>query len=116
MDESKYLDNERYAWGSEEWIHDSHLVAKTCAELGMGFSMTGGTHWATSNLVNITPDEDKASQELGYKTIDLAAGESFNGTLPTCELPGETTKQTLVKVISAKKSGHQANAGWELCG
>ncbi|MBC5788085.1 glycosyl hydrolase [Clostridium facile] len=105
LDESKYLDNERYAWGSEEWIHDSHLVAKTCAELGMGFSMTGGTHWATSNLVNITPDEDKASQELGYKTIDLAAGESFNSALPTCELPGETTKQTLVKVISAKKVG-----------
>lgn len=105
LDESRYLDDQRYAWGSEEWIHDSHLVAKTCAELGMGFSVTSGTHWATANLVNITPDEDTAAQELGYRTVELNQGESVTGALPQCALPGQSTKQTLVKVIAAQKTG-----------
>lgn len=28
------LDPERYAWGSEEWIHDSQLIIKRATELG----------------------------------------------------------------------------------
>lgn len=57
LDESKYLDKETYAWGSPEWIHDTHVIIEECQKLGMSVSMTSGTHWATANLVSITPDD-----------------------------------------------------------
>lgn len=108
LDESKYLDDEDYAWGSEEWIHDSKLIIEECHRLGMSVSMTGGTNWATANLVSITPDQEEASQELGYTTVSVAGSDdakvksSYKGELPQCRLPGDATKQTLVKVIAAK--------------
>ena len=55
LDESAYLDAATYAWGSEEWIHDTHVIMEECNKLGMGFSFTSGTNWATANLTNITP-------------------------------------------------------------
>ena len=71
LDESAYLDNATYAWGSEEWVHDSHLIVEECTKLGMGVSFTSGTHWSTANLTTITPDDPAASQELGYRTVNL---------------------------------------------
>lgn len=102
LDESEYLDDATYAWGSEEWIHDSQLVVEECTKLGMGVSFTSGTHWSTSNLVSINPDEEAASQELGYRTIDLAPGETYDGVLPQAELTENATKIRLVKVTAAK--------------
>ena len=102
LDESEYLDDATYAWGSEEWIHDSQLVVEECTKLGMGVSFTSGTHWSTSNLVSINPDEEVASQELGYRTIELAPGETYDGVLPQAELTEHATKIRLVKVTAAK--------------
>lgn len=108
LDESMYLDDETYAWGSEEWVHDTKIIIEECQKLGMSVSMTSGTHWSTANLVSITPDEESASQELGYKVLNLEGdGESeeatsYRGYLPYCDLPSNVTKQTLVKVIAAK--------------
>ena len=50
LDESQYLDNETYAWGSPEWIHDTKVIIEECNRLGMSVSMTSGTHWSTANL------------------------------------------------------------------
>ena len=117
LDESQYLDNETYAWGSPEWIHDTKVIIEECNRLGMSVSMTSGTHWSTANLVSITPDEEAASQELGYTVLSVtgSADESgtndsessggkttYDGYLPYCKLPANVTKQTLVKVIAAK--------------
>ena len=107
LDESRFLDDATYAWGSPEWIHDTHVIVEECQKLGMSVSMTSGTHWATANLVSITPDEEAASKELGYVTIALEANEngtpaSFEGELPTCKLPNKVKAQRLVKVIAAK--------------
>lgn len=105
LDESAYLDDARYAWGSEEWVHDSHLILEECNKYGMGVSFTSGTHWSTANLTTITPDDQAASQELGYQTVELAAGQNYNGALPTPELTSDATKMRLEKVIAAKKTG-----------
>ena len=104
LDESAYLDDARYAWGSEEWIHDSHLIMEECNKYDMGVSFTSGTHWSTANLTTITPDDQAASQELGYTTIELAAGQNFNGALPTPELTADATKMRFEKVVAAKKT------------
>lgn len=108
LDESQYLDDETYAWGSPEWVHDSKLIIEECERLGMSVSMTSGTHWATANLTTITPDEEAASQELGYRSVELKGSQdeniktSYKGNLPQCELPGQSTKQRLVKVTAAR--------------
>ena len=116
LDESQYLDNETYAWGLPEWIHDTKVIIEECNRLGMSVSMTSGTHWSTANLVSITPDE-VLPQELGYTVLSVtgSADESgtndsessggkttYDGYLPYCKLPANVTKQTLVKVIAAK--------------
>ena len=102
LDESRYLDSASYAWGSPEWIHDTRVIIEECQKLGMSISMTSGTHWATANLVSITPDEEAASQELGMSTLTLEAGEAYSGELPQCKLPGKVKNIRLEKVIAAK--------------
>lgn len=97
--------NDRYAWGSEEWIHDSRLIIEYCTEKGMGVSFTSGTHWGTANLINITPDSEQASQELGYTTRSVAQGETFSGELTPTELTAYAEQIRLVKVIAAKVTG-----------
>lgn len=107
LNESQYLDNDTYAWGSDEWIHDSQLIIEECAKLGMSVSMTSGTHWSTANLVSITPDEEAASQELGYTTVTVenkgdGSNTCYKGYLPYCELPAHATEQSLVRVVAAR--------------
>lgn len=99
LDESAYLDDATYGWGSPEWVHDSKLIIEECQRLGMSVSMTGGTNWSTANLTNITPDQQEASQELSYVTVEVAPGETFSGNLPQCKLPDGVTKQTLKQVV-----------------
>lgn len=104
--EAEFLDDETYGWGSPEWIHDSKLIISECAKYGMSVSMTGGTYWATANLPNINPDMQEASQELGYKTMEIHGAEgmttSYTGELPLCDLSADATERTLVSVVSAK--------------
>lgn len=106
LDESQYLENETYAWGSEEWIHDTHVILEECRKLGMSVSMTSGTNWATANLISIQPDEEAAAQELGYVTVQTEVNEEgkaqYRGELPLCELPGNVSRQRLVKVVAAR--------------
>lgn len=102
LDESEHLDNETYAWGSEAWVHDTQVVVEECTKLGMGVSLTSGTHWSTSNLVSINPDEEAASQELGYQTVDVAVGQEYNGTVPKPALTEFATIMRLEKIIAAK--------------
>ena len=107
LDESRYLDKATYAWGSPEWIHDTKVIIEECQKLGMSVSMTSGTHWATANLVSITPDEEAASQELGFVTITPEAAEdgspvSYSGELPQCKLPRNVKQCRLEKVLAAK--------------
>lgn len=104
LDESEHLDNETYAWGSKEWIHDSKLIIEECQKLGMSVSMTSGTHWATANLTIINPDMEEASQELGYTVTDSFQG-SFQGELRLCSLPEGVTKRRLVSVVAGKILG-----------
>lgn len=104
--EAEVLDDATYGWGSPEWIHDTKVIIEECKKYGMSVSMTGGTYWATANLPNITPDQQEASQELGYTTVNLKKEEgkntSYSGELPQCALPGTATKQSLVSVVAAK--------------
>lgn len=102
LDESQYLDDATYAWGSDAWVHDTKVVIERCHELGMSVSVTSGTHWSTANLITITPDQEEAAQELGY-TVTRAQAGTFKGDLPKCKLPSEAvTKQTFVEAVAAK--------------
>ncbi|MCI8497126.1 MAG: LPXTG cell wall anchor domain-containing protein [Clostridiales bacterium] len=110
LDESAYLDDATYAWGSEEWIHDSHLIMEECNRYGMGVSFTSGTHWSTANLTVITPDEETASQELSYMVQPVSAGETFEGELLLPELPENVSQLKFVRIIAAKVSAQDDSA------
>ncbi len=97
------VDSAIYGWGSEEWLSDSQLIVNKAAELGLGFSLTSGAHWANANLPDtfvwdgeiFSPDNKAASKELDYATILLHEGESFDGELPLSPMikaaEGDTT-------------------------
>lgn len=113
-------DSTLYGWGSEEWTADSQLIIHEAAELGLGFSLTSGTHWANANLPDTytwdgepyDPDNKAASKELDYTTVALAAGETFSGALPYSVRPeGEEgdfganvvyTEEEFMGVVAAK--------------
>lgn len=106
LDESAYLDDATYGWGSPEWIHDTQLIVSECQKLGMSVSMTSGTHFSSANLTVISPDDAEASQELGYTTVELKGTEgentSYTGKIDVCVLPEDVTKQKLVTAVAAK--------------
>lgn len=79
------VDHQRYAWGSEEWAHDSALMIREATKRGMGVSFTSGTNWGTANLPNITPDDEEASQEIDFTSERVASGKTRGGALKLCE-------------------------------
>ena len=95
--------NERYGWGSEEWIHDSRVIIEEDTKLGMGASMTSGANWSNANLTTITPDDLAASKELDFTCRLLEPGETFQGPLEKCPLTNPAIhEQLLVAVVAAR--------------
>lgn len=95
------VDHKRYAWGSEEWKHDSELIINEATKYGMGVSFTSGTNWGTANLPTITPDDEEAAQQISYASERLAAGESRTGELPLATITTDNVhKQTLINVMA----------------
>lgn len=104
------VDHQRYAWGSEEWAHDSALMIREATKRGMGVSFTSGTNWGTANLPNITPDDEEASQEIDFTSERVASGQTRRGALKLCETQGDNgdrrrfrlafNRQTLIHVAA----------------
>ncbi|GAA3879909.1 glycosyl hydrolase [Tessaracoccus defluvii] len=93
MDEQN-IDHARYAWGSEEWVHDSHIVVEELTARDMALSFTSGTNWSNANLPTITPDHPAAAQELNYVTEKVAA-EGRRGPLPRIDLQEDRSDSPL---------------------
>lgn len=110
-----------YGWGSEEWTADSRLIIEEANRLGLGFSLTSGTHWSHANLPDtyeydgapFDPDSLAASKSLDYRTVMLDAGQSFSGPLPQPgdEKPTESTDIVLEGVVAAKVTTPRTGAG-----
>ncbi len=101
-------DSKVYGWGSEEWVHDSHVLIEEAAKRQMGFSMTSGTNWSNANLINITPDDKAAAKELSFVEENLKAGETRTGELPRCKIVTENVNvQDLIAVVAAKVVGEK---------
>lgn len=113
MDEAA-VDHSRYGWGSEEWWHDSQLVAEETTKRSMSLSFTSGTNWSNANLPTITPDDPAAAQELDVVVEKVAGGARRAGEVPRAVLDGPVgmsfppahrgtiTKQKLVAVIAVR--------------
>jgi len=105
-------DSRRYGWGSEEWIHDSHLLLEEATKRGMAASMTSGTNWSNANLLNIVPDDKAASKELEFVETILGAGEVFDGPLPKPEVKNPNVhEQELIAVVASKIADKSTEAG-----
>jgi hypothetical protein len=114
MDE-KDIDHARYAWGSEEWVHDSGIVVEETTARGMSVSFTSGTNWANANLPTIDPDHPAAARELNYRVEDVRRDAGWDRPLPRIDLlekrlVGEShrvppTTQKLVAVVAAAVLG-----------
>ena len=104
-------DSSIYGWGSDEWTADTQLIVRKATELGLGFSLTNGAHWATANLPDtytwegepFGPDSRAASKELDYATILLEPGGKWSGVLP---YP--------TPVISKSEDAHGTNANYKV--
>ncbi len=101
-------DSKLYGWGSEEWVHDSHVIVEETTKRGMGVSMTSGTNWSNANLVTITPDDRAAAQELDYEVETLKSGTSRSGSVLESKLvvPG-VTKQYMEAVVAIRMTGEK---------
>lgn len=105
-------DSKRYGWGSEEWIHDSHLLLEEATKRGMAASMTSGTNWSNANLLNIVPDDKAASKELEFVETILQAGEVFDGQLLKPEVKNPNVhEQELIAVVASKIADKSTEAG-----
>jgi hypothetical protein len=100
------VDHGKYGWGSEEWVHDTHTIARETTARGMGASFTSGTNWSNANLITIKPDDKAAAKELDYTVESLKGGQRRSGPLQKApiKMPNVHT-QELVAVVAARKTG-----------
>jgi len=100
------VDVSRYGWGSEEFVHDTHLILDEVTKRGMGASMTSGTNWSNANLNNIVPDDKAAAKELAYVAEDIKAGETYAKKIPHAKIKRKAVfAQTLIAVVAMPKKG-----------
>ena len=74
-------DHKRYAWGSEEFTHDTHIIIDETTKRRMAASMTSGTNWSNANLPTIAPDDKAAAKELNYVAETVRGGETYDSEL-----------------------------------
>lgn len=101
-------DSSLYGWGSEEWVHDSHVVMCEATKRNMGVSMTSGTNWSNANLISICPDDKAAAKELDYTVMTLQPGEYWEGALKKCIINQKNVYvQELISVVAIKRLGRK---------
>lgn len=104
------VDVSRYGWGSEEFVHDTHLILEQTTLRGMGASMTSGTNWSNANLNNITPDDKAAAKELAFVTEEVPAGGRYSRQIPRPKITqANVHEQTLIAVVAMKNLGPAAD-------
>ena len=97
-------DHKRYAWGSEEFTHDTHVIIDETTRRGMAASMTSGTNWSNANLPTIKPDDRAAAKELNYVAETVPGGTEYDGELKKAEIKMPNVhEQTLIAVVAAKR-------------
>jgi hypothetical protein len=102
------VDHALYGWGSEEWVHDTHVVVRETTAKGMGASFTSGTNWSNANLITIVPDDRAAAKELDYTVESLKAGESRSGPLQKAAVKMPNVHvQELIAVAAVKRRGEK---------
>ena len=104
------IDVSRYGWGSEEFVHDTHLILEQTTLRGMGASMTSGTNWSNANLNNITPDDKAAAKELAFVAEEVPAGGRYSRQIPRPKITqANVHEQTLIAVVAMKNLGLAAD-------
>lgn len=105
MDEDG-ADSSRYGWGSEEWVHDSHMVIEEATKRGMAASVTSGTNWSNANLTTIKPDDRAAAKELDFTRETLKPNETRRGPLAKAQIRmPQVYVQELIAVVAVKRLG-----------
>ena len=104
------IDVSRYGWGSEEFVHYTHLILEQTTLRGMGASMTSGTNWSNANLNNITPDDKAAAKELAFVAEEVPAGGRYSRQIPRPKITqANVHEQTLIAVVAMKNLGPAAD-------
>lgn len=102
-------DSKRYGWGSEEFVHDTHVILDETTKRGMGASMTSGTNWSNANLITIVPDDKSAAKELTFVAETLEPGARYSKNLPKPEkLRPNVSALTLIAVVASRIAGGNA--------
>lgn len=122
MDEAA-IDHSRYGWGSEEWVHDTQIIAEETTARGMSLSFTSGTNWSNANLPTIDPDHPAAAQELDVVVERVPADAERRGALPAIDLAAiripdgmpmhraDATVQSFVAAVAARVLAEDADGG-----
>lgn len=125
MDEAA-IDHARYGWGSEEWVHDTQIIAEETTARGMSLSFTSGTNWSNANLPSIDPDHPAAAQELDVVVERVTSGRERRGALPKIDLAAirvpegmpmhraDATVQSFVAAVAARVLMEEADGGFVL--
>lgn len=97
------VDASTYGCFSPEWWEDCEYAIREATKHGMAISLTSGANWATTNVPNLSPDDENTSQQLDYTMQCVKAGENVTGEIakpvPASE---EVTNIKLVKVVATK--------------
>ncbi|HTW13506.1 MAG TPA: glycosyl hydrolase [Nocardioides sp.] len=86
-------------WGTPAFMASMTHALTKARELGLTFDITLGPGWPVSAPAI---DEDLSSQDLGYGTVDVAAGATYDGVVPDNPGTNASAVRRLVAVTAAR--------------
>src|SRR4051794_10873940 len=97
------VDATKFAYGSQEWLHDVKLIIGEATKYGLSASFTSGTNWATANIPGLDPNSESANHEVASAQARVARGTTLT-TLPT-PATGAGRTQTFVSAVAYRLAG-----------
>ncbi|UMG94494.1 glycosyl hydrolase [Nocardioides sp. TF02-7] len=75
------IDVAKHGWGTRSWVAGVKAALERGAKRDVRIDITVGPSWPAA-VPTITPDDEAACSELVHGQVDVAAGETYDGTLP----------------------------------
>ena len=84
------VDATKFAYGSQEWVHDVKLIITEATKYGLSASFTSGTHWATANIPGLDPNSEAANHDVGSAHAHVPQGSTLTSVPTPSIAPGRT--------------------------
>jgi hypothetical protein len=99
LSRAEHFDPAVHGFGSPAWTRAWTQLFEAGKAAGLEVDQIYTPGWS-AGIQGISPDGEGAAQEIGFGSINLAPGQTYNGAAPVGGLPNGVTRRTLQAVVA----------------